>query len=490
MAVAAKGAAWNTLAMFVRQVGRLGFAVLLARWLGPADFAVVSEATIYISVTALLLETGLASRIVQAAVLRKEDIGSGQWLSMAVGFTMSALTLVTASWIAELMHTPELAAVLRWLAIGPTVKAFGVVPVAYLNRNLRFRLLSLTEMAGIVVGAVGGLTAAALGAGYWALVFQQISTDVLVVVAWVVAAGFQSWRADWAGVRGTLSFGGRILVAQGIGFLSRNVDTVIIASVLGPVPVSLYSVAYRLMTVPVQMLGNVINRVGFPVFARLQEDHAEVRRVFLRSSQLVAIGAIPSMTALAVLAPEATYVVFGPAWLGAAATMRVLALTGIVQSLVTVGGSLFLAAGRGDLALRWSVIPLVVCTIAFVVGLPWGILGVATAYAIATVLLAPMQLAAAGGPFELRLRSWFGAMRPCLLAGLAAGAAGAVVRWALLASGLTALSVLVLGGLVVVGGFFGLLALTRPDLLGAVRTALRMALRGRAGAAATAGAQS
>lgn len=480
-AAAAGGVMWSTVALLVRQIGRLGFAILLARWIGPADFGIAAEATIYVALNAMLLETGFASLVVQRDRLRDADVGAAQTLSMGVALVIAALTVLLAGPIAGLMNSPQLAPVLMWLSVCPILKALAVVPAGYINRYLRFRALAVTEILATIAGGAAGITAAVSGMGYWALVVQQISTDVLVAVCMLVASGWLPWRTDRAAIRETASFGGKVITGQGLGYLTRNLDSVLIASVLGAVPLAFYTIAYRVMTVPVQLLGSAANRISFPVFSRLQDRPADARRLFLRSSQVMAMAVFPVMITVALAAREIVALVFGEVWLPAVPAMQVLAVTSIIQVLVTASGALYLAAARVDLTLRWSIIPLVVCSIAFVAGLPWGITGVAVAYCIATFLLAPFQLRAAGNLVSLRLREWVWAILPFTWAGAIATVSGLAVRWVLAdsASWLILLAVVV----AVPATFLGALAVRRRDLIQMAVRAGKMILKGRSGIA-------
>jgi len=63
----------------------------------------------------------------------------------------------------------------------------------------------------------------------------------------------------------------------------------------------------------------------------------------------------------------------------------ILAPVGMMQSIGTTVGSIYNAKGRTDWLFRWGIGSSLFIIIAFVIGLRWGIVGVATAYASATL---------------------------------------------------------------------------------------------------------
>jgi PST family polysaccharide transporter len=478
---AGAGAGITIVAMFVRQFGRLGFAVLLARLLGPTDFGVAAAATVYISFTAVLLETGFGAVVVQKANLRPPDEGAVFWVNAIVGAVTGLLTAVASAPIANFLDVPDLQPVLVILAIGPVAKGLAVVPLARLQRTLRFKALAVLEMVAIVAGAVLGIGAAWLGAGYWALVVQQLATDLLVLLLMTLAAGLPHVVVDRAGMRHLRTFGLPLLGAQVIGYANRNVDNVIISRFLGQTALSFYSVPYRIMMVPVSMLGNVANRLAFPVIARLQGKPEEMRDFFLRITQLIAVIVVPSMLVVSVLAPQFVAVVFGPKWLAAVPVLQVLAVTGALQAITTAGGSVLMGTGRSDLSLRWALIPLVICVSAFVIGLRWGVFGVAAAYSVATVLITPFLVRAVGSQAGFGFLAWLRAITPPVLAALPAGAAA----WAFwpLTNRLGAFPVLA-GGMLAAGLVYVVtLRVFAPAVFQSSMRAGRMLLRGRTGGA-------
>jgi O-antigen/teichoic acid export membrane protein len=472
---------WTFVALLLRQVGRLGFAVLLARWIGPESFGIASEATIYVVLTAVLLESGFGLHLVQRQRLTEYDVGAVWWWSIGSSGLVAVVTLVVAPYLAAAFSTPELTAVLRVLAIGVAVKGLAVVPAALLARRLRFRALAVAEVVATLVAAAVGILAAQAGAGYWALVLQQLTTDVLFTVALLAAARalptLRALQTDRQAVADTRRFGAPVLGSQLVGYASRNLDNIIIGIFLGAAPLAFYMVAYRFMMVPVQLLGSMANRVAFPVFSRLQHDRAQVSRYYLRITRVIAVAVIPTMLLVSVLGRELVLALVGPDWQPAVILVQVLAVNAILEALMDISGAVFLGFGRTDLTLRWSVIPLLLAAVSFFAGLPWGVLGVSVAYSIATVATAPMILRAISRLCGFGAREWIAAVLPPLLAGSAGAAACWAIRAGLLSLGWGPWPVLLVAG---AGGGLAFLAALQvgwPSVVGETIDTAKLVLR-------------
>ncbi|GAA1270740.1 lipopolysaccharide biosynthesis protein [Planotetraspora silvatica] len=479
---AAHGARWTVAAMIARQFGRLGFAVVLARMLGPVDFAIVGAATIYITLTAVLLETGIATGIVQKEDLRKADEGTAFWTVTGIGALVSVLTVVLAMPISNFLGIPALQPVLTVLAVGPLLKGLIIVSAARLQRDLRFRALGLGEIVATLVGGALGVAAAELGAQYWALVWQQVATDLLCLIIWAAAAGLPGLVMDREAFRHVRKFGVPLMGSQMFGYVSRNADTIIVSHYLGQAALSFYMIPYRIMLVPVSLLGNVANRVAFPIIARIQDQPQQVRRIYLKITQVIAVAVVPGMLAVAVLSPQVVETVFGPEWMPAVPVLIALTTTGILESLTTTGGSVFMGTGRADLALRWSWIPLLVCLPAFFLGLPWGATGVAAAYSVAVLVITPFQVHAIGKLAAFSLLDWGRAILPTVLASVPAVGAGYLLTLWFEGFGIPVPAVAVIGLLVIAVLYMAFLRIVAVELFRDSLTTARLLVRGKLGA--------
>jgi O-antigen/teichoic acid export membrane protein len=79
-------------------------------------------------------------------------------------------------------------------------------------------------------------------------------------------------------------------------------------------------------------------------------------------------------------------VVFGAQWLPAVVPLRILAVSGPAVALVRLNGNLWEAMGRAGLTLAMSAVALGLLLPGFVLGVRYGVIGVATAYSVTAYL--------------------------------------------------------------------------------------------------------
>jgi PST family polysaccharide transporter len=170
-------------------------------------------------------------------------------------------------------------------------------------------------------------------------------------------------------------------------YFARNADKLLIGRFLGVQDLGYYDLAYRLMQFPLQGISAVISRVMFPLYSRMQDDARQFGRTYLKVASAIALISFPLMLGLTALAGPFVLTLFGAAWTPVIPLLLILAPLGAVQSILTTIGNIYAAKGRTDLGLWWTVGAGLLTVLSFVLGLPWGILGVTVSYAIVMLLL-------------------------------------------------------------------------------------------------------
>ena len=113
--------------------------------------------------------------------------------------------------------------------------------------------------------------------------------------------------------------------------------------------------------------------------------------IWIRATRIVAAISIPSLIGIAIVASDFVEVVLGPRWSDAAPVIQILAVVGILQSLHTLNAEVFLALGRAGTFLGYTLLWAAATLIAVVVGVQGDIVTVAACYAVATILVEPVQ---------------------------------------------------------------------------------------------------
>ena len=376
------------------QGSRVVFGIALARLLTPSQYGLAGMALVFSSLVLTFSDLSLGAALVQRKHITEADRSTVFWTSAGIGVLLVLAGVALSAPLASFYNQPHVRALFAVVSLSFLLVALQTTQASLLQREMRFRVLTMRVAAANILGGIVGVTAAALGAGAWAMIASQICTSGMsTVLLWT----FSSWRPKLmfsvASLRSLGGFGLNLFGARSLDYVNRNADNILVGRFLGSAPLGAYSVAYNIMLVPLGRLILPIQDVLFPAYSRWQDDQARLARVWLRVVRVVAALVCPMMIGLTIVADDFVRVVLGHRWALAVPVLRVLAPVALLQSLAALGDKVLSALDRTRLILRFRLIECAVTVPAFAVGIHWGIVGVAVCYAIATT---PLQLVYVG----------------------------------------------------------------------------------------------
>jgi len=305
---------------------------------------------------------------------------------------------------------------------------------------------------------VVGIGMAACGMGVWSLVGQALCGSIVItILLWIASPWRMQRRLDWTEVRSVASYSLNLSGFNVFNYFVRNADNLIIGRYLGTTALGYYSLAYRLMLYPLQNISGVLGRVLFPIFVQMQDNNARFGRTYLRVCASISVITFPLMLGLLAVAEPFIAVVFGPRWMPVATLLMILAPVGMAQSIGTTVGHIYKAKGRTDWMFHWSIFSGIITVLFFILGLRWGVVGVAAAYAIWNFLLIYPNYAIPFKLIKLPVRDLVVALWPALKASLvmAAGVATlqVVLTWMSITQPWLVLGITVPVGVLIYGGW-------------------------------------
>ncbi|MBF4463514.1 MULTISPECIES: lipopolysaccharide biosynthesis protein [unclassified Rathayibacter] len=380
------------------RIGLLGLSiVILARLLSPSDYGLLAMVTAVIGVGELLRDLGLSVAAVQAKTLSPGEKTNLFWINTAAGFVLSVIVFLSSWGLAALYDEPRLVLITQVLALTFLVNGIATQFKAQINRDLRFMALGLSEAVPQAIGLVLAIIAAVAGAGYWALVVQAISVTVISLVLNVLfAAWFPGLPKRGESITRFLRFGGALAGTQGMSYVSKNIDNVMLGIFYDSAVLGFYSRAYQLIVLPLTQLTAPLSRVAIPILARLQDDLPQFLR-YLRTGQFFTVALASLFYASMVgLAAPLTLILLGDKWLPVVPILQALAVSGIFRAMGQVPYWIFVALGLTGKQLRLYLVTQPIIIIAILVGVPWGGVGVAIGSSVGYLLFWFLQMWWAG----------------------------------------------------------------------------------------------
>ncbi len=391
---AAKGIFWSV----IQKWGRAGitslFFIVLSRLLSPEAFGLVALASIFTDFVEIFLDQGTSAAIVQRADLEREHLDTAFWISMLTGALLTVGGIAASGLVAALFKEPRLAPVLSWLSVSFILNALSTTQLAILQRKLAFKSLAARSLIATTVGGIVGISMAFAGFGVWSLVAQELARGLAAaIVLWGASDWRPSFNVSKKHYKELFSFGVSVVGNNTLNVLVRRSDDFLIGYFLGPTLLGYYTVGYRLLIIIIRLVTAITTTVAFPTFSRLQHNPERMRRAFYNVTQYTSLLAFPIFIGMAALAPELVPALFGEKWAPSIPVMQVLAMIGILQSVLFFNGSVIRASGKPSWELGIMVLNATCSVLGFLVAVRWGIVAVATSFVIVGYLLAPISYA-------------------------------------------------------------------------------------------------
>ncbi len=386
------GVSWSIAQRLTSQALQSIVFLFVARLLGPGSFGLLALALVFVGLMQILVEQGFGDAIIQRGTLDATWLDTAFWTGVLSGVLCCGLGVALAPWVALVFSQPKLAPIIRWLSLLFLFNGLTMVPQALLRRALDFKPLALSSITQSLVGGVVAVVMAWRGFGVWSLVGQQLAA---AFVGLVILSLVTHWRPRFQfsthSLRELARFGCHITGVNLLNVVNRQGDNLVIGYFLGPVALGYYTIAYQLLITLSNFLIGTVNSVSLPLFSRLQGSHRDLRELLQRLTRLTCAISAPIFIGLALFAPDVITLCLGPKWQPSVPALQVLCLIGFLYAGFYFHGPLLSALGRPQWNLYLNAVQAVTNCAAFLIGVRWGIVGVAAAYVLRAYLTSPLH---------------------------------------------------------------------------------------------------
>ena len=429
-------AAVSTLSTVLQNAVGIAGTAVLARLLVPADFGLIALALTLFAFVGSLSDFGLPHAIVHHATFDPRHAAGlfrlNALLAGGLGLVMAASGPLVAWFYGQPRIVPLSVAVAAIVFLASVLN----LHVAVMRRRMRFGVIALGDAVGLILGTLGAILAAKLGAGVWSLVVllagQQLGSAVL---CWQQSR----WRPtrersptyDRGDASGLRRYARHVALARVVANVGRNVDRVFVGSLAGSAATGLYQKAYQWSVLPVQTLHQPLLNVAVSALSRLQRRDVPRYRFAVRQAlTLVLSVTMPVVALLFVEARAVIALLLGNQWASSVPYFRVLCVAGFAVGLGQATKWIYLCEGKTRRQLAWSVLstPLMIAAVGggAWVGRVWlgdAAMGVSCGFTLGTLVLLWPSISYCTADTHLRQDDlWRPAVRPAA-ASLAAAVA-------------------------------------------------------------------
>jgi teichuronic acid exporter len=349
---------WSSLERGGRQGVMLLIQLVLARLLTPEQFGLIVVPITITTLAQVLVDGGFGSALVQKKDLTEADKCSVFYFNILVGLILTTGLILAAPWIAAFYGRPLLTPLVQWASLTVLFRSFGVVHLQLLTKQMDFKSQVKATIASVLMGGTTGITLALLGFGVWALVAQTLVIALVNTIGlWVVDSWRPTWLFQWSALRSMLGFGSRVFATSLMTCLFANIYMLLFGKLfeVGKT-LGYYTQARRLQLAPTSIIGHIVQRVSFPLFASIQDDLVKIRHIMRRSISLLCLTNLPMVLFLAASGQVLVTVLIGEKWIPIVPYLRVLVFWGVLQPIQIIHTNKYLALGHAGLAFKIDVV--------------------------------------------------------------------------------------------------------------------------------------
>lgn len=350
--------------------------IVLARLLTPEDFGLVAMVMVFFELSSSFIQSGIGFALIREKTITDADKSTAFIFNFLTALVFYGLLFLAAPAIAAFFQQPVLTNIVRVMGLNLIVGSLALVQHAEFTHRIDFKTQTKVRLVGVLVSGACAVGMAFSGFGVWSLVarigIMELSTTVLfwVLNPWKIAFYFsrQSFRK-------LFGFGSVILAEALIDKFFRQLVQVLIGKFFSAATLGFFTQANTFCNMAATNFLQTIQRVTYPVLAKLQGDRVKLKDGYRRLISMSSFVIIPVMVLMGVIAEPLLTTVVGEKWLPSVPFLRLLCIGGAVYHINSINLDMLLVLGRVDLSLKLELIKKAITTVAIIIGIQFGIYG-------------------------------------------------------------------------------------------------------------------
>ncbi len=369
--------AWMAIQKYSTMFIQFISGIILARLLTPYDYGCIGMLTIFVVLAEAFIDGGFGSALIQKKRPTQEDYSTIFFWNLLMAVVLYAILFVSAPAIARFYKMPILSDVLRGYGIVLFIYAFNVVQRNQLQKQLKFKVLSIVTLLSSIISLGITITLAYKGFGVWSLVVQYLVMALIpALVFWFVIRWRPKMVFSWNSFKELFSFGFYMFLTNLINQFGIQLQGLLIGRFYNASTMGYYSKALKTESLASHSISSVMTQVTFPLYAEMQNDKKAMAKVIKKITMTLAYFSFPLLFIFLLLAKPLFVILYSERWLPSVPYFQVLCLAGLAGCLQAVNLQSISAIGKSKTMFIWTVVKRVVGISVMVVGLlVWGMKG-------------------------------------------------------------------------------------------------------------------
>ena len=370
-----KGLGWSALDNAARYGMQFMIGIVLARLLSPDDYGLLGLVGIVTVVCTALVNGGFTTALIRKKNATEEDYNTVFICNLTMSLLLYGVTFLCAPLIADFFSREELTPLVRVSSLGLIIGALGMVQQTRLTKRIDFKTQTKITLVASAVSGVVGIGMALAGFGVWALVGQQLTSQIIsTILLYIYNRWLPCLHFSIESFHELFGFGWKMMVSILLDAVWKELYQVVVGKFYNPATLGQYTRAKHYAQLFSQNLTAVMERVTYPVLSSIQDEKERMvsaYRRMIRTSMFITTVALFSLGAVS---EPLIYCMIGPKWHEASTYLPLICITYSLYPLHAINLNMLQVQGRSDLFLGLEVIKKVIALAPLFIGAFIGIM--------------------------------------------------------------------------------------------------------------------
>jgi O-antigen/teichoic acid export membrane protein len=388
---AVRGGSWFFFDIFTQKVINFINFFILARILLPEDYGVMAVALITAGITNQIIAFPFGNALIQ----KKDDIESyldPLWsLELIRSGILAALLVVCGGFIAAFFHLESSVVwIVRLSGLIILFPALSNIRTIHLFKRLQFRTIFIRDVVSLLAFPACAISYALLvERSAWALFVGYLGQHFMgIIMSYVIIPTRPSFTLTFSKLRSLVGYTKWVFGQNFLDLILQQFDRILVGRLLNTTELGLYGKAKDLAFTVTGSLTDLVAKVGFPAFSRVQHDIQKIRIGILKSiDMLLLINVLPALL-IVIEGLSIVSLLLGDRWLSVVVPLQIFALGSIFNGFFSVLTPVFGALGRPDINFKTNALHTMMTVPAVLIGIRLGgVIGLAIAIVITWLIM-------------------------------------------------------------------------------------------------------
>lgn len=369
------GITWSVIDNAYTQIVTFVVGIILARLLEPKEFGLIGMIMIFIAIAQSFVDSGFSQALIRKKDCNEKDYNTVFYFNISISIIFYFILFISANLISSFFNQSELINIIKVMGLSVILNGLGIVQGAQLTREIDIKTQTKISAIANTISGILSIILAYIGFGVWSLVWRTISNNLFrVILLWI----WHKWRPQLVfslqSFKELFGFGSKLLASGLLNTIFENLYYLVIGKYFSAQQLGYYTRALTFANLPSSNINGVIQRVSYPVLAKIQDDTSSLKAGFKKLIKNTMFITFVLMLIMVAVAEPLILTLIGSKWQQSVIYLQLLSFALMLYPLHSLNLNLLNVKGRSDLFLRLEIIKKILVVPVIIVGITLGII--------------------------------------------------------------------------------------------------------------------